>query len=147
MVVVLRNPARGREWLGAFAFLPMTLVILFNPRVPGWLRIAMVVTFLVLFVLRGLAAVSRIVVFPFGVDVRAVNGRRHRLAWSEMDHFAVGGKYRVDVHPVAGRRITVMRFRPVEDESPASMVALLEYQRRRLGGAAVAGGSAASISG
>jgi hypothetical protein len=51
----------------------------------------------------------------------------------------------VDVHLVSGRRIAAMFFRPRADESPASMVALLEYQRRRLGGAAVAGGSVAPI--
>lgn len=135
-VAVLRNPAR---WRDLFATLPLVLLVvvsLLNERSPTWLKLACVLWLLGLAVQRVLAGCGRIVVGPSGVDLRTEWGRRLRLAWTDIDHFAVRGRLRVDVHLTTGRRVAVMRFAPVEDESPASTVALLEHQRRRLSGTA-----------
>ncbi|HOZ59298.1 MAG TPA: PH domain-containing protein [Nakamurella multipartita] len=144
-LIVLRNPRGSRELLLMLLFLPLTVVNLSNTRLSGWVATFFGLILLGLIANTVLAQINRIVVRPSGVDLRTGLGRRHRLAWSQIDHFAARGTSMVDVHLVSGRRIAAMFFRPRADESPASMVALLEYQRRRLGGAAVAGGSAAPI--
>ncbi|WP_420122261.1 hypothetical protein [Nakamurella sp.] len=135
-IVVLRNPAWWRNLLATAPLLVVTSINLFLGRAPGWIRLAAAIAFVGLIVQFVLARRSRIVVGATGVDLRTGRGRRVRATWSEIDRFAVRGRRGVDVHLTSGRRIAVIRFAPVEDESAASTVALLEYQRRRLGGAA-----------
>lgn len=135
-IVVLRNPAWWRDLLATAPLLGLISINLFLGRAPGWIRLAAAIALVGLIVQIVLARRSRIVVLPTGVDLRTGRGRRVRATWSEIDRFAVRGRYRVDVHLTSGRRIAVMRFAPVEDESPAATVALLEYERRRLGGTA-----------
>lgn len=142
-IVVLRNPAWWRDLLAMAPMVVLGGINMFGGRSPGWLRLAAAVALVGLIVQTVLARRSRIVVSPSGVDLRTGRGRRLRLGWSEIDHFAVRGRYRVDVHLTTGRRIAVLRFAPVEDESPAATVALLEYERSRLGGTAPVEGSAA----
>lgn len=137
-VVVLRNPVRSREIWSMTFFLPLTvIVVLTNAKFPTWLQVAFVLLLLASLVRTVLVWRSRIVVSPDGVDLRTKNGRRLRLDWAAIGHFAVHKKYNVDLQLISGRRITAMRFAPVGEVSPASTVALLEYERRRLGGAAM----------
>ena len=138
-VVVLRNPAWWRDLLATAPLLVLASINLSIGRSPGWLRLAAALALLGLIVQVVLARWSRIVVLPTGVDLRTARGRRLGLGWSAIDHFATRGRRGVDVRLASGRRVAVMRFAPVEDESAASTVALLEYQRRRLGGTAPVG--------
>lgn len=135
--VLFVNPTRRQIWWGVLPGAILTVILLVNPALPTWPKLAMAALLVAVAGSAWVSSRSRILVDEAGIRAWTNGGRQLRLRWSEIDRFeaVVGWSSSLRARVTSGRQRRLMQFAGRDSRITAENVAsLFEDYRDRFAG-------------